>query len=180
MSTNKNGQWTSNNIIIRKNPANIQKAELSKTDKEKLDLLKSELESLKKEKVINYSSPEMARPTNTQMIVKEKKLQQANHDRMGVKDSTRGTDAALSGVASKYQAGKTRSGMPVHSYFDHPAHESYSEADHGDAAQVHRQLRDELKPLVQAGQTNPALMEHHQDAMMSHSKAQAQMRQGKR
>ena len=132
----------------------------------------------KEEKVLNYAAPEMAKLTSRQADAKIKASAEANRQRLGVKDGNVGTDPALSGIAGKYKLGTTKSGKAIQSHFDHDSHAELSEADHGEAAQFHREARNSLKPLVATGQTNPKLLEHHENAMMAHSKAQAQMRLG--
>jgi hypothetical protein len=147
---------------------------LTKSDVRKLDIYITSLSDLKKN-VINYSAPGMERMSNRQQDAKIKSIDDANKLRLGVKGSTVGSDPAMSGIAAKFKLGTTKSGKLVNSHFDHPDHINFSEADHGDAAQMHRAKRDELKPFVSAGQTNPKLLEHHENAMMSHSKTQSQM-----
>jgi hypothetical protein len=92
------------------------------------------------------------------------------------KDLQVGSAPRLSGIAGKYEMGRTRSGKPVMSYPEHPSHSTFSEQDHGDAMGFHKQKRDELKadPGV-----NKDLVAHHQNAAEYHSKMQAELRRAR-
>ncbi len=121
----------------------------------------------KEDNSINYKKLDSASDINKKNLQIVKQV----HERTGVSATQAGTAPRLSGIAGKYKIGKTSSGLDVHSHFDHPAHDSFSAKDHGDAAHHHVQLRNELR---QDKGVNPTLAEHHHDQAMWHSKAQAE------
>ena len=147
---------------------------LAKSDVDKINDLEKSLKLLKN--TIDYSAPGMGKLSSADFKAKQKADAENIKATTGVKGGQVSQAPAMSGVAVKRQIGTTTSGKPVHSHFDNPAHSALTQADHGEAAQMHRSLRDEIRPLVDSGHANPALMEHHQNQMMAHSKAQAEMR----
>ena len=130
----------------------------------------------KADNTIDYSK--MKSMTTSQIQRQNEANLAAQRSKMGVgqgsgKDLQVGSAPRLSGIAGKYEMGRTRSGKSVMSHPDHPSHAAFSAQDHNDAMAFHKQKRDELKadPGV-----NKDLVTHHQNAAEFHSKASAQLR----
>lgn len=165
---------------------------LAKTATNSLDLLKGELIQLKGRMApkIKSSASEVKKDENTMDYGKMKsmttrQIQTQNEANAAVARTKLGVGQGsgpntivssaprVSGIAGKYEMGRTRSGKIVNSHTDHPSHESFGSADHNDAMAYHKNKRDELRadPGV-----NKDLVTHHQNAAEFHSKAGAAMR----
>jgi hypothetical protein len=136
-----------------------------------LDCASERLE--KEEKTINYS----ALPSTKEIEQANTKKKESEKARIGVTATQSGQAPRLSGVANKYEMGRTSTGKTIHSHFDNKAHEGFTAKEHGEAAKMHKDKRDDFR--TDKG-VNPALAEHHHNMAMAHSKAQADaLRMGK-
>lgn len=153
------------------------KAMGDKKFKDNMKSIASEKPDVKKaDNTLDYSK--MKSLTSSQIQRQNEANMAAQRAKIGVgqgsgKDLQVGSAPRLSGIAGKYEMGKTRSGKPVMSHPDHPSHSTFSAQDHNDAMSFHRQKRDELRsdPGV-----NKDLVTHHQNAAEHHSKMAAQLR----
>jgi hypothetical protein len=99
---------------------------------------------------------------------KELKAINVDKEKRGVKsDGTQSYSPAATGVIEPYELGKTKSGKSIMSHPNHPAHNGFTAADHGDAYFAHANMAKSFEG-IHPSEYNPAVLEHYNNAAKEH------------